>query len=263
MTPMPLSTRFSGRCVLVTGATGGIGQAAARRLAEDGASLVLTDQAEGPLAELAASFGPQAITIVGDVTREETMDRAVRDGLAAFGRIDGAFLNAGMVGRVARLGEAALADFERVMAVNVGGCFIGLSKLMPLMTRQGGGSIVLTSSTAGLRGSVGLAPYVASKHAVLGLMRCAALEGAAAGVRVNALHPGPIDTVMIHKIERGFAPEAPEIAGKATIARVPLKRYGTPEEVAALLAFVLSDEASFCTGSAFSIDGGIMAGSAG
>jgi NAD(P)-dependent dehydrogenase (short-subunit alcohol dehydrogenase family) len=256
-----MTRRFEGRCILITGATGGIGRAAVARLAAEGAQLVLSDVAEELLGALAAGHGEAAIAVPGDVTREETMERAIRDGLAAFGRIDGAFLNAGTEGTVAPFGEAKLADFERVMAVNVRGCFIGLNALMPLMKRQGAGAIVLTSSTAGLRGAAGLAPYVASKHAVLGLMRSAALEGAAHGVRVNALHPGPIDTVMIHNIERGFAPDAPDVAAKPTVARVPLRRYGGAAEVAALLAFVLSEEAAFCTGSSFSIDGGIMAGS--
>ena len=257
MTP---ARRFEERCILITGATGGIGRAAARRLAGEGARLVLCDMAEEPLRALAADYGEAALAVAGDIAREETMARAVAEGLAGFGRIDGAFLNAGTEGVVAQLGEARLADFERVMAVNVGGCFIGLNALMPVMKRQGGGAIVLTSSTAGLRGSPGLSPYVASKHAVLGLMRSAALEGAPHRIRVNALHPGPIDTVMIHNIERGFAPDNLDAAAKATVARVPLKRYGDVDEVAALLAFVLSDEASFCTGSSFSIDGGIMAG---
>lgn len=260
---MTKARRFDGRSILITGATGGIGRAAVRRLAFEGARLVLCDIAEAPLRALAAEHGDAAVTIPGDITQEDAMASAIREGLAAFGRIDCAFLNAGTEGAVAQFGAARLADFDRVMAINVRGCFIGLNALMPLMKRQGSGSIVLTSSTAGLRGSIGLAPYVASKHAVLGLMRTAALEGAAHGVRVNALHPGPIDTAMIHNIERGFAPDAPEAASKATVTRVPLKRYGEADEVAALLAFVLSDEASFCTGSAFSIDGGIMAGAAG
>lgn len=252
--------RFDGRCILITGATGGIGRAAARRLADEGARLVLSDLRDEPLRAMAAEYGEAALAVAGDVTREDTMARAIGEGLAGFGRIDGAFLNAGTEGVVAPFGEARLDDFERVMAVNVRGCFIGLNALMPVMKRQGGGSIVITSSTAGLRGSVGLAPYVASKHAVLGLMRSAALEGARHGIRVNTLHPGPIDTAMIHNIERGYAPDDVDAAGKATIARVPLRRYGEPGEVAALLAFILSDEAAFCTGSAFSVDGGIMAG---
>ncbi|GGH24456.1 short chain dehydrogenase [Alsobacter metallidurans] len=257
---MTTQARFAGKTILITGATGGIGKAAARRLAAEGAQLALTDIGPKSLEALSGELGGPVVCSAGDVTQESAMDDAIQAALDAFGRIDGAFLNAGTEGKIAMLGAAEVADFDRVMAINVRGPFIGLSRLMPLMKRQGGGSIVLTSSTAGLRGSPAMAPYVASKHAVLGLMRCAALEGAPQGVRVNTLHPGPIDTQMIHNIEHGFAPENPQAAARASLARLPLKRYGTPDEVAALLAYVLSDEAAFCTGSAFSIDGGLMAG---
>jgi NAD(P)-dependent dehydrogenase (short-subunit alcohol dehydrogenase family) len=252
--------RFAGKTVLVTGAAGGIGRAVARRLRDEGATLVLQDRDVEPVTALAASFGENAIGTGGDIAMESAMDDAIAKGMARFGRIDAAFLNAGTEGKVGALGVASLADFDRVMAINVRGPFIGLSRLFPIMKRQGGGSIVITSSTAGLRGSPGLAPYITSKHAVLGLMRTAALEGAPFGIRVNTLHPGPIDTAMIRSIEEGYRPGGSDAVRQAMITKIPLKRYGTPEEVAALLAYVLSDEAAFSTGSAFSIDGGIMAG---
>lgn len=252
--------RFNGKTVLITGATGGIGKVAAKRLADEGATLILHDRDAEAVVALTATFGARAIGVSGEVAVEGAMDEAVAKGLAAFGRIDAAFLNAGTEGKVASIETANLADFDRVLAINVRGPFIGLQKLFPVMKQQGGGSIVITSSTAGLRGSPSLAPYITSKHAVLGLMRTAAIEGAPFGIRVNTLHPGPIDTVMIRSIEEGYAPGQADAARKASFARIPLKRYGTPEEVAALLAYVLSDEAAFSTGSAFSIDGGIMAG---
>jgi len=252
--------RFTGKAVLITGASGGIGQAAAKRLAEEGARLVLLDRDDSAISAMAAMFHDRAIGIAGDVSTESSMEEAVSKGLATFGRIDAAFLNAATEGVVAPIEKARLEDFDRVLKVNVRGPFIGLQKLFPVMKRQGGGSIVITSSTAGLRGSPNLAPYITSKHAVLGLMRTAAIEGAPFGIRVNTLHPGPIDTAMIRSIEEGYAPGNRDAARRASLARIPLKRYGTSDEVAALLAYVLSDEAGFSTGSAFSIDGGIMAG---
>lgn len=252
--------RFRDKIVLITGASGGIGVVAAQRLSGEGARLILHDRDGDAVQALAKTFGADAIAFSGDIATEAAMDEAVAGGLAAFGRIDAAFLNAGTEGKVSPIDSASLADFDRVIAVNVRGPYIGLQKLFPVMKKQGGGSIVITSSTAGLRASPGLAPYITSKHAVLGLMRTAALEGAPFGIRVNTIHPGPIDTRMIRDIEKGYAPDNPDASHKATLARIPLKRYGTPSEVAALLAHILSDEAGFSTGSAYSIDGGMMAG---
>ena len=172
-----------------------------------------------------------------------------------FGRVDAALLNAGIEGTVGPIGALPAEAFDRVMAVNVRGVWLGLSALMPVMT-DAGGSIVITSSAAGLKGAPTLAPYCASKHAVVGLMRSAAIEGAPHGIRVNTVHPGPVETRLLEGIEAGRNPADPAAARRAGIARVPLGRCGQPGDIASLLLFLASDEAGFCTGSTYVADGG-------
>jgi NAD(P)-dependent dehydrogenase (short-subunit alcohol dehydrogenase family) len=140
--------------------------------------------------------------------------------------------------------------------VNVRGAWLGLRYVMPEMAKRGGGSIVITASTAGVRGSVGLSAYVASKHAAVGLMRTAALEGAKHKIRVNSVNPSPIETAMVHALEQGLAPGAPQQGRQMLTSRSPLGRYGTPEEVAELMLFLASDESRFVTGAVHMIDGG-------
>ncbi len=174
------------------------------------------------------------------------------------GRIDAALLNAGIEGEVAGIADVSLAVFDRVMAVNVRGVWIGLAALMPAMKAGGGGSIVITSSVGGLKATPGIAAYGASKHAVIGLMKAAAVEGAPDRIRVNTVNPGPVDTRMIAAIERGRMPNDTNAARDAGVARIPLKRYGVPEEIAALMLFLASDESGFCTGGTYLADGGSM-----
>ncbi len=152
------------------------------------------------------------------------------------------------------------------MAVNVRGVWLGLKYVIPVMARRGGGSIVITSSTAGIRGTIGTSAYTTSKHAVIGLMRTAALECAPLGIRVNTVNPAPIETRMMRSIEQMRASQATggsitvEQVKEASASRIPLKRYGAPEEVARLMLFLASDESSFCTGGVYMVDGGTSAG---
>ncbi|MDP7548239.1 MAG: SDR family oxidoreductase, partial [Alphaproteobacteria bacterium] len=177
-----------------------------------------------------------------------------------FGGVDIALLNAGIEGRVTPIAEYAEEMFDKVMAVNVRGVFLGLKYVMPAMGTRGGGSIVITSSTAGIRATGGMSAYVASKHAVIGLMRTAALEGAEMNIRVNTVNPAPIDTRMMASIEEQRGLPAGDRSNRPMARHMPLQRYGEPDEVARLMLFLGSEDSSFCTGGVYMVDGGVSAG---
>jgi NAD(P)-dependent dehydrogenase (short-subunit alcohol dehydrogenase family) len=176
-----------------------------------------------------------------------------------WGGIDCFFNNAGILGAVRPLVDYPEETFDRVLAVNVKGVWLGLKTVAPLLRARGGGVIVNTASIAGLRGSRNLVAYTASKHAVVGLTRTAALELAPDGIRVNAVCPSPIETAMVRALEEGASPANPAAFHERMAATIPLRRYGTAEEVAALVTFLCSADANYITGGIYTVDGGAMA----
>src|SRR5690606_819665 len=176
-----------------------------------------------------------------------------------FGRIDLYFSNPGIGGEVPPLNEQVHAMFDKVTAINVRGAYLGLKHVLPHMYRAGAGSVINTSSVSGLRGSADVLPYVTSKHALSGMTKVAALEAARHGVRVNSVHPSPVDTRMMRSLEAGFSPDDAEGAKAMLEKAIPLGRYGEPEDIANLVLFLASDESKFITGVQYRIDGGMGA----
>ncbi len=252
-------SRFGGQVAIVTGGAGGLGGALAARLLGEGARVALVDADEAQLERAAEELGP-VLPIVADVTVEEDVVGYVRRTVAEYGRVDLFFNNAGVEGRMGRIVDTEVAEFDRVLAVNVRGVFLGLREVLRALERQGsGGAIVNTASVAGLRGSSRLAPYSTSKHAVIGLTRSAAREGAEFGVRVNAVAPGFIDTRMLASINAMASPHDPGSERDALVSRVPLGRLGTAAEVANVVSWLLSPDASYVTGAVYLVDAGVMA----
>jgi NAD(P)-dependent dehydrogenase (short-subunit alcohol dehydrogenase family) len=250
---------FTGKAALVTGAANGIGRATALAFAARGAKVLLVDKDATGAERAAAGIrqqGGDGRAMGADVTKSADVEAYVQAALDAFGRIDCFFNNAGIVGKIAPIAECDEATFDAVIAVNVKGVFLGLRHVLPVLLRQGSGAIVNTASVAGLVGTPGMPAYVASKHAVIGLTKCAAGEAASAGVRVNAICPGPIDTRMIHAVESQIDPGDPDGVGRRYQASIPIGRYGTAEEVANVVLFLCSDLAGNITGAQYVIDGG-------
>ena len=259
--------RLDGKVALITGATGGIGRAAARIFADEGARLALVDLDESALREVVQSIGEdRASYAVADVTSADDTQAYVQAAVDRWGGVDILLANAGIEGEISPIPDYPLEVFDRVMAVNVRGVWLGIKYVVPVMRERGGGSIVITSSTAGIGGGPDMSAYTTSKHAVIGLMRTAAMEGAASGIRVNTVNPAPIETRMMRSIEemRVAALDDSDITVeqtyRATSARIPLGRYGHPEEVARMMLFLASDDSSFCTGGVYMVDGGRSAG---
>lgn len=254
------SNRLPGKVALVTGAGGAIGAATVRLMRARGARVVCVDRDGPSLQRLARELGggDDFLAIEADVTAEAAVRDYVAAAVATFGRIDIFFNNAGIEGPVAPIGDYPLSEFRRVIDVNVVSVFLGLKYVIPVIAAGGGGAIINSSSTAGLTGASGVCAYNASKHAVIGLTRSAAAEWGSKGLRINAIAPGPIASRMMESLEEGIMPGQASDLRERLSARIPLGRYGLPEEVATLVAFLASDDARYLHGAVFTIDGGYM-----
>jgi 3alpha(or 20beta)-hydroxysteroid dehydrogenase len=246
-------TRLDDKVVIITGAARGQGEAEARLFTSRGARVVLGDILAEEGAAVAASIGEQACFAPIDVTDEDQWNHLVAVAVEEFGGVDALVNNAGIV-RAGYIETISVDDYMDVVRVNQLGCFLGMRAVIPALRERGAGSIVNVSSIAGLQGVAGASPYVASKWAIRGMTKSAAIELGHDGIRVNSVHPGVIDTPMINSGE--FDPTERQ----KVLDGFPLPRIGTPEDVAELVAFLVSDASSYCTGAEFIVDGGAVAG---
>jgi meso-butanediol dehydrogenase/(S,S)-butanediol dehydrogenase/diacetyl reductase len=243
--------RLANKTVVITGAGSGIGLEAVRLFAREGAQLMLAGRNEAALKAAVREAGEgRADYLVADISKAADNEKLIRAAERKFGGVDVFVANAGAEGTAAPISDYPLDVFDEVMAVNVRGVFLGLKYAIP----------ALKTSIGGIKArGQGNSAYIASKHAEIGLMRTASVECAPFGIRVNAVLPGPTDTRMMHSIEEARSPGAPEKARDTILAGLPLKRYGMPAEIANVMLFLASDEASICTGGVYLADGGLSA----
>ena len=241
---------LDGKTVLLTGAAGDIGTATTRSLLARGAHVVAADRAD--LTALERELGCLRLHCVEtDVTNEASVKSAILQALKPTGRLDGFVNGAGVEGAIRTIPDLDLRDFTRVLDVNVCGVFLGLKHVIPVMQKAGGGSIVNLASTAGLAATPGASAYIASKHAVIGLTRAAAAEWASSNIRVNCVAPGPVEGRMITAILDGLG-----ATGEVVRSRIPAGRFADPDDVASLIAFLISDDARHIHGAVIPVDGG-------
>ncbi|GAA3819382.1 glucose 1-dehydrogenase [Amycolatopsis tucumanensis] len=243
--------RLDGKTALITGAARGQGAAAARRFTAEGAKVMVADVADDDGKALAEEIG--AVYQHLDVSREDDWAAAVRRAEDEFGGLTVLVNNAGIL-HFSELAHTSLADYERVIGINQIGAFLGMRSVVEPMTRAGGGSIINVSSVEGLAGMPFLVAYTASKFAIRGMTKVAALELGRKGIRVNSVHPGMIDTKMVADAAGGAEIDMAWVGKKVALGRV-----GKPEEIAQLAVFLASDESSYCTGGEFVADGGATA----
>jgi NAD(P)-dependent dehydrogenase (short-subunit alcohol dehydrogenase family) len=250
--------RLDDKIALVTGAAGSIGAASARLLVAEGARVVISDLDADRLDALVAELGEdRAAALVADVTDSGAVAATVALAVERFGGLDVAFANAGIFGVPAPIVDYPVDVFDQVMAVNVRGPFLVAKHAMASM--RDGGSLIFTSSVVGLTSDAGICAYATSKHALVGLMRTAAKEGAPRRIRVNTIHPGPVDNEFQHSIEERATGQSRDKAAEIFEGMIPLGRHATAEEVAHLVLYLAADESAFVTGAALPIDGGMSA----
>ncbi|MFZ7942801.1 SDR family NAD(P)-dependent oxidoreductase [Neobacillus sp. 19] len=256
-------SKLAGKVAVITGGAGGIGKETAELFLREGAKVVLVGRSEESLNNARAELDSlgEVITVKADVSNEADTIHYVKTAVDHFGKIDIFFNNAGIEGRIAPLIEQTVEEFDEVMNINVRGVFLGLKHVLPVMMEQGSGSIINTASDASWMGYPTLSPYVASKHAVVGLTKTAALEAASKNVRVNSIHPTSVNTRMMRSIEERTYPNRPEQAKEEYTQIIPFGRYAEPIEIAKLVLFLASDDSSFISGSQYRIDGGLSANS--
>ncbi|GLS45596.1 SDR family NAD(P)-dependent oxidoreductase [Methylobacterium brachythecii] len=248
---MPRPDRFTGKVAFVTGAAGGIGRAAAIAFAVEGARVAILDRTEDALRSTEAAAkaaGGEVLAITCDVSRPEQVEAAVNQVVERFGRLDVAFNNAGVENKAAPLHEIELEEWDRILGINLRGTFVCMKHELAQMVRQGGGVVVNTASGAGICGVAGGASYAASKHAIIGMTKSAALDYAKQNIRVNAVLPGNIETPMMDRFTGGDIQKAIDLE--------PVGRLGKPEEIAEAVLWMASDLGGFVTGAATVIDGG-------
>jgi NAD(P)-dependent dehydrogenase (short-subunit alcohol dehydrogenase family) len=252
--------RLKNKTAIITGGSGGIGKATAKIFTQEGAKVLLVDIDKDALIKAKDEIGSSNIDhVVADVTNSKDIANYAKVAKDYLGKVDIFFNNAGVEGQVKPITEYPEEEFQKVMDVNVKGVWLGLKHIIPLMNGSNGGSIIITSSVAGLMGTANVSPYVASKHATIGIMKSVALECAPKKIRVNTINPSPVDNRMMRSLEDGFAPGKADEAKKSFEQAIPLGRYAKSEEIGELALFLASDESKFITGTIMTIDGGMTA----
>lgn len=248
--------KLTDKVAVITGGSGAIGSTTAKLFLNEGAKVVLVDINEEALGKVASELNsPNVSYVAADVTKATDVQKYVKHTVDTYGKIDVFFNNAGIEGVVKPITEYPEEVFDKLIAVNVKGVWLGVKYVLPEM--NDGGSIINTSSVAGLVGSPNVSAYVTSKHAVIGITRTVANEAASRNIRVNSIHPSPVDNRMMRSLEEGYAPGDAEAAKKGFEATIPLKRYATNEDIANGVLFLASDDSKFITGMKLVIDGGM------